>query len=50
MGYLGDEEDVAVSETKLPGVGVRHDFLTDTGRRVGVVAHRDGKRDLVGAT
>jgi TrkA domain protein len=47
MGFLGDEEDVAVSETKLPGVGVRHDFQTETGRRVGVVAHRDGRRDLV---
>lgn len=40
-------EDVEVSETRLPGVGVRHDFLSDTGRRVGVVAHRDGGRDLI---
>ncbi|GGM10418.1 cation:proton antiporter regulatory subunit [Nakamurella endophytica] len=41
------DEDVEVSETRLPGVGIRHDFLTDAGRRVGVVAHRNGKRDLV---
>lgn len=40
-------EDVEVSETRLPGVGVRHDFLSETGRRVGVVAHRDGGRDLI---
>lgn len=40
-------EDVEVSETRLPGVGVRHDFLTEAGRRVGVVSHRSGKRELV---
>ncbi|MTD15694.1 potassium transporter TrkA [Nakamurella sp. YIM 132087] len=40
-------EDVDISETRLPGVGIRHDFLTEAGRRVGVVSHRNGKRDLV---
>lgn len=40
-------EDVEVSETRLPGVGVRHDFMTESGRRVGVVSHRDGGRDLL---
>lgn len=40
-------EDVEVSETRLPGVGVRHDFQTEAGRRVGVVSHRGGQRDLV---
>lgn len=38
---------VQVEETALPGVGLRHDFLTSSGRRVGVVSHRSGRRDLV---
>ncbi len=40
-------EDVEVNETRLPGVGIRHDFETEAGRRVGVVSHRNGQRDLV---
>jgi TrkA domain protein len=36
-----------VQETPLPGVGVRYDFLTRQGRRVGVLAHRTGRRDLL---
>lgn len=36
-----------VQETKLPGVGVRHEFDTDTGERVGVLVHRDGRREIV---
>lgn len=36
-----------VDETALPGVGLRHDFETRTGRRVGVVTHQTGRRDLV---
>lgn len=36
-----------IEETKLPGIGLRHDFVTDAGRRLGVVSHRDGERDLV---
>lgn len=36
-----------VEETALPGIGLRHDFLTALGRRVGVVSHRTGRRDLV---
>ena len=35
-----------VQETKLPGVGVRHEFDTDTGERVGVIVHRDGRREM----
>ena len=41
------DDDVEVTETKLPGIGMRHDFLTENGRRVGVVSHRNGQRDLV---
>lgn len=36
-----------VSETQLPGVGVRHEFDTESGRRVGVIVHRDGRREVV---
>ncbi len=36
-----------VTETDLPGVGVRFDLETDAGRSVGVVVHQSGRRDLV---
>ena len=36
-----------VTETQLPGVGVRHEFTTSHGERVGVVSHRGGRRELV---
>ena len=36
-----------VRETHLPGVGVRHEFDTEGGQRVGVIVHRDGRRDVV---
>jgi TrkA domain protein len=36
-----------VRETQLPGVGVKHDFRTEDGREVGVLVHRDGRRDIV---
>lgn len=36
-----------VSETRLPGVGVRHEFMTAGGERVGVLSHRSGRRELV---
>ena len=36
-----------IEETRLPGVGVRHDFDTDDGRRVGVITHAGGRRDLL---
>src|SRR5918997_5490631 len=38
---------VRVEQTPLPGIGVRHDLVTSSGRRVGVVSHRNGRRDLV---
>lgn len=40
-------EDVEVDETALPGIGLRHDFVTKKGRRIGVVSQRNGKRVLV---
>ena len=36
-----------VEQTPLPGVGVRYDFATAAGRRLGVVVHRDGPVELV---
>ncbi|WP_092381447.1 cation:proton antiporter regulatory subunit [Micromonospora phaseoli] len=36
-----------VEQTALPGIGVRHDMMTESGRRLGVVSHRNGRRDLV---
>jgi TrkA domain protein len=36
-----------VEQTPLPGIGVRHDVVTSTGRRIGVVSHRNGRRDFV---
>ncbi|MDW5327777.1 cation:proton antiporter regulatory subunit [Plantactinospora sp. KLBMP9567] len=38
---------VRVEQTALPGIGVRHDVVTASGRRLGVVTHRNGRRDLV---
>jgi TrkA domain protein len=36
-----------VTETALPGVGVRHEFTASSGERVAVVSHRGGWRDIV---
>ncbi|MEZ0075954.1 cation:proton antiporter regulatory subunit [Planotetraspora sp. GP83] len=36
-----------VEQTALPGIGLRHEFSTRSGRRIGVVSHRTGGRDLV---
>jgi TrkA domain protein len=35
-----------IEETPLPGVGMRHDFTTEDGSRIGVVHHRTGRREL----
>ncbi len=36
-----------VAETPLPGVGVRYDFETTAGDRIGVLVHRTGRRELL---
>lgn len=36
-----------VTEFPLPGIGVRYEFVTQDGDRVGVVHHRSGVRELV---
>jgi TrkA domain protein len=36
-----------VDEIPLPGIGVRYEFVTEDGARVGVVHHRSGVREMV---
>ncbi len=36
-----------VRETKLPGVGVRHEFTAEDGIDVAVIVHHDGRREMV---
>ncbi|GAA2512570.1 cation:proton antiporter regulatory subunit [Pilimelia columellifera] len=38
---------VRIEQTDLPGIGVRHDLVTGSGRRVGVITHHNGRRDFV---
>lgn len=38
MGHL--------EETNLPGIGTRLEFISDEGRRLGVVRHRGGRREV----
>ncbi|HWM15937.1 MAG TPA: potassium transporter TrkA, partial [Microbacterium sp.] len=35
-----------VERAELPGIGVRHDIVTDAGRRLSVLNLRDGGREL----
>ncbi|MEV0398684.1 cation:proton antiporter regulatory subunit [Actinoallomurus sp. NPDC050550] len=36
-----------IERTSLPGIGLQHVFTTTRGRRVGVVSHHSGRRDVV---
>lgn len=36
-----------IEETPLPGIGVRRELRLATGRRIGVVTHRDGHTELI---
>lgn len=36
-----------IEETPLPGVGVRYDFTTEQGNRLGIVVHDSGERELL---
>lgn len=38
MGHL--------DETRLPGIGTRLEFVTEEGRRIGVVQHHGGRREV----
>lgn len=35
-----------MEKVDLPGIGTRHDVITKTGRRIGIVSHRTGERQL----
>jgi TrkA domain protein len=35
-----------VTEVRLPGVGVRHEFTTNAGERLAVLVHRSGWREI----
>lgn len=37
---------VHIERVDLPGIGVRNDIVTESGRRIAVVSHRAGERDL----
>lgn len=37
---------VRIEKVDLPGIGVRNDLVTESGNRLGVVAFRDGEREL----
>lgn len=41
-----DDAMTVVSETPLPGVGIRFEFQTASGRRVAVIHHRSGRKEL----
>jgi TrkA domain protein len=36
-----------IDETPLPGIGIRRDFQTLTGARIGVITYRNGRRELL---
>lgn len=36
-----------INETKLPGVGTRHDFTCQSGERIGVISHHAGRREVI---
>lgn len=36
-----------IEESQLPGVGVRHDFITKNGERIGVITYRSGRKELL---
>jgi TrkA domain protein len=42
-----EERRVDVERTNLPGIGLRHIITTERDRRVGIVSHHNGRRDLV---
>jgi TrkA domain protein len=47
VGALEGRRDVTeIREVKLPGLGVRYEFTTHEGKRVGLVSHRAGRKEL----
>jgi K+:H+ antiporter subunit KhtT len=37
---------IDLRETRLPGIGVKYGFRLDTGGRISLILHNDGKREL----
>jgi TrkA domain protein len=37
---------IRIEKVELPGIGTRHDLVTESGRRLSIVAYRDGERNL----
>jgi TrkA domain protein len=37
---------IDLRETRLPGIGVKYGFRLDSGGRISLILHNDGKRDL----
>jgi K+/H+ antiporter YhaU regulatory subunit KhtT len=44
---LRERDDMDIERVNLPGIGMRHSFTTGRDRRLGVVSHHTGRRDLV---
>lgn len=36
-----------IVETRLPGVGIQHEFTTRHGERLGIITHHTGRRELI---
>ena len=36
-----------IIETRLPGVGICHEFVTNAGERLGIITHHSGRRELI---
>jgi len=45
--WVRHDEDMDVSETLLPGVGIRYEFETVSRQRIGVIVYRDGNSEIV---
>ncbi len=41
------DEDMEVSETLLPGVGIRYELVTAAGQHLGLIVYRDGGSEIV---
>lgn len=41
------EQGVEFERWALPGIGLQHVYMTRQGRRLGVISHRSGQRDLL---
>lgn len=46
-GQERHDRTMDVTETMLPGVGMRYEFTTKHGEMMGIIAYRDGKMDLL---